>query len=231
MKRTLLFSLSLLLLLGACDNKSKQLLETKKCPGCNLTNGYYKNADLEGADLSKTNLLGAIFEGSKLKGANFEGAYLFNTSLMNSDLTGVNFKDAMLVAANLRNAQIEGADFTNTDVSGAIWIEGFRCLKGSIGTCYKTSLQKLDATNDCQECNLFQAQFEGRVFENTNLEKAVLHKANLKNAQFKNVNLRFANFKDAIVEGADFTGSRLEGATWVDGGECGDGSLGHCEKH
>jgi len=230
--KNLLFLLALgALLLSGCNNDAEKLKKNGSCPGCDLTNAYFKNANFEGADISKANLLGVTMDGSKLKGVNFEESFLFTTSFMNADLTNANFKNATLVTANLRNAIIDGADFTGADLSGSIWLQGFRCQQGSIGVCYKTALIKLKATNNCEGCNLFKADLKGQTHTGSNFKHAVFHKADLRNAKFHNTNMGYANFKDALIEGADFTGSDLRGAKWINGVECGDGSIGKCVPH
>src|SRR3989339_1222374 len=198
MKKLLILAL-LALSFAACNRDPERFADTKICPGCNLTNAYFKDKDFSGANLAKANLLGATITESVLKGANFEDAVLFNTNLMNSDLSGANLKNVLAVTANFRNANLEGADLTGADFSGAIWIQGFRCHKGSIGVCFKTALDKLTATNDCEDCNLFRSDLSGRTFENTNFHRANLTEANLRGTVFKNVNLRTAVFKNATI--------------------------------
>jgi uncharacterized protein YjbI with pentapeptide repeats len=78
------------------------------------------HTDLRNADLSFTNLQFAL-----LKKANLQGANLQHT----------NFNDANLMEANLHNATIDQATFENANLTGAIWINGIRCKKESIGHC------------------------------------------------------------------------------------------------
>jgi len=47
----------------------KQLLETKQCKGCDLTNAHLRGASLEGANLA---------------GANLENVYLYKANLVNA---------------------------------------------------------------------------------------------------------------------------------------------------
>ncbi|MDT8445372.1 MAG: pentapeptide repeat-containing protein [bacterium] len=218
-------------LMVGCNNDADKLTATNNCPGCDLTNSYFKNAKLPGADFSKAKMLGMTLEGSVLTNANFEEAFLFNANLMNSDVSGANFKNASLMTANLRNAKIDGANFEGADLSGAVWLQGFRCQSGSIGVCYKTAREKVEATGNCAGCNFFSKDLSGHIFEGGNFEKAIFHETNLQDVQFKNANLKGATFKDANIMGATFEGSELMGAVWVDGSECGDGSIGKCVPH
>ncbi|MDC0840399.1 pentapeptide repeat-containing protein, partial [Limnoraphis robusta] len=52
----------------------RQLLSTKECPNCNLTNAGLVLADLSGANLSGANLTGANLSRANLTGANLTGA-------------------------------------------------------------------------------------------------------------------------------------------------------------
>jgi uncharacterized protein YjbI with pentapeptide repeats len=59
----------------------KRLLETKQCPGCDLTNADLRGAnlnyaDLRGADLSYANLSNADLRGANLTGAKLTKAIL-----------------------------------------------------------------------------------------------------------------------------------------------------------
>lgn len=85
----------------------------------------FKNADLQNADLSYSNLIGAdlsnanlenaylnstYLRGANLRNANLESACLKNANLKHSNLTGANLKDTILNNANLENACL---DFVN----------------------------------------------------------------------------------------------------------------------
>jgi uncharacterized protein YjbI with pentapeptide repeats len=65
------------------------------------------------ADLSKTNLKGAVIVGTPLQKAIFSGAYLYGAYLKRSNL-----KDADLSGANLRGANLRWADLQNANLSG-----------------------------------------------------------------------------------------------------------------
>jgi BTB/POZ domain-containing protein KCTD9 len=67
-------------------NHLKRLLETKQCPGCDLS-----SADLRGANLSYADL---------------RGANLSNANLSNADLRGANLTGANLTKANLKGAKL-----------------------------------------------------------------------------------------------------------------------------
>ena len=83
----------------------RQLLETGKCPSCNLTGADLRDAHLIGADLRNASL-----EGANLTGANLEGA----------DLTGATLKNANLTAVMLSNADLRYSDLTNANLERSI---------------------------------------------------------------------------------------------------------------
>ena len=77
-----------------------------------MTTGNCRNCDLSRADFSGHN-----FANSDLRGAN---------------LSFVNFRKASLIGADLF-----GAILDQTDFSGAVWLDGDRCLEGSVDECIK----------------------------------------------------------------------------------------------
>jgi len=119
----------------------KQLLATKKCPGCNLQNANLNDSNLVGASLSQSNLeraklLGANLQnanlhkanlkrvylrssnlkGANLQDANLEGAYVSNAQLQGANLKGANLKRVRLVTSNLEGANLEGANLLGADL-------------------------------------------------------------------------------------------------------------------
>jgi uncharacterized protein YjbI with pentapeptide repeats len=81
----------------------KQLLETKQCKGCDLTNAKLKGASLEGANL---------------EGANLEGVYLYKAYLVNANLSGANVRSADLGDVNMKGINLSGADLSKTNLKG-----------------------------------------------------------------------------------------------------------------
>lgn len=64
--------------------------------------------------------------------ANFYGANLTGFDFAGSNLILANFQNATLYGVNFANANLTGANFT-----GALWIDGSICQKGSYGRCIK----------------------------------------------------------------------------------------------
>lgn len=86
------------------QNQVKQLLQTKQCPECNLSNVNMKGMDLEGFNLQGANLEGADLSGTKLANANLKNAKLNRANLTGADLgcNGISFNlDANGTGANM----------------------------------------------------------------------------------------------------------------------------------
>lgn len=85
------------------------LLQTTRCPSCNLI----------GVDLTGRNLVGADLQAADLTGANLTGADLRGANLSGSILKAAIFADTRLAGANLRNA-----DLSDLDIDAAFeWME------------------------------------------------------------------------------------------------------------
>ena len=92
----------------------QQLLDTKKCTGCDLSNSGLVQSSLAGAKLNDANLVGANLSQANLSGADLSGANLSGASLNGANLTGAN-----LSRANLNGTDLRGAYLTNATLSGA----------------------------------------------------------------------------------------------------------------
>jgi tetratricopeptide (TPR) repeat protein len=104
-----------------------QLLGTKKCPQCDLSNTGLVQADLTGSHLAGANLAGANLSQANLKGADLRGADLAGTSLYGANLTGANLTDANLTGTDLRNAYVDRANLTRVDLESA-HVDGIKGL-------------------------------------------------------------------------------------------------------
>jgi len=88
-----------------------------------------KRVDLRLADLSDSNLSGAVLFGANLSGANLfsanltwmrlANATLSEANLVAANLTGADLTNAILSGANLRNATLSGASLVAANLSGA----------------------------------------------------------------------------------------------------------------
>ena len=105
------------------------LINTSRCPLCNL----------RGANLSGLNLRGANLSGANLSGVDLSGADLFSVDLSGANLKGANLKGANLAKAylsgvNLSGVNLSGAYLFKVDLSGAKWCDGL-CTCGTSDTC------------------------------------------------------------------------------------------------
>lgn len=95
-----------------------------------LMGSILHSINLENARLSYSNL-----RGCSLAHTNLSHAILKKTNLENADLDYANFNHANLKGANLKNATIYQTTFEEAELEGAIWVNGIKCKKGSIGKC------------------------------------------------------------------------------------------------
>lgn len=96
-----------------------QLLQTRKCPGCNLRGAGLVMTDLEGADLRGADLRGTNLSRANLAGADLSGADLSNASLHGANLAGANLANATLDNTDLGGAYLVGASLEGVDLSKA----------------------------------------------------------------------------------------------------------------
>ena len=85
------------------------LIQTKSCPGC----------DLSGADLNRLDLSGANLEGADLSGAKIFLADLTNVNLKKAKLRGAGFGGTDMAGADLRGADLRGVDLSGAYLDGA----------------------------------------------------------------------------------------------------------------
>lgn len=96
----------------------------------NLSDTRLSNIDLQQAAMPYTNM-----KSCDLTHTNLEGAFLRKANFEDAILDFANLKDTSLQGANLKNASIFKTSFENANLEGAIWVNGIRCKKGSIGRC------------------------------------------------------------------------------------------------
>jgi uncharacterized protein YjbI with pentapeptide repeats len=128
----LLHSLILLLptwwiLPAAAENleHTQQLLATKACANCDLSDAglvfaNLSKANLQGADLSNANLSRANLSQADLTGANLSGATLYGANLTGAKLNSTNFSGADLRGAYLTNTEVSSINLTNANLQGVI---------------------------------------------------------------------------------------------------------------
>ncbi len=86
--------------------------------------GYH--ADLQGANLWRTDLRGADLRGADLRGAHVQDTVLRSAKLLCVDLRDSDLRDSDLVAVDLRGSDLRGAIFQHADLRKAWLPDGFR---------------------------------------------------------------------------------------------------------
>jgi hypothetical protein len=122
-------------------------VDLSRCPldglaatGLDLSGAVMNNASLAGARLER-----AVLERADLRYANLAAAQLGYARAGDAQLKGANLRAADLAYADLRNADLGYADLTGAVLGGAvldgarldhaIWVDGTRCVPGSVGAC------------------------------------------------------------------------------------------------
>lgn len=132
------------------------------------------NENLDGVDLSDTNLADANFNGSSMRNTNLSGADLSTASLKEVDFSGANLTNANLSGAKLDNANFSGANLTNANLSDS----------------------GLENANLC-DTNLTNANLSGAKMREANLSGANFTKANLSDANLEGTNIEGTKFDEA----------------------------------
>jgi len=91
------------------SNALLQVLQTRQCPGCHLSDADLVHADLRDANLKGARLQRANLGQARLDGADLSGADLSFTSLRGASLRGANLEGAKLYGTDLREADLAGA--------------------------------------------------------------------------------------------------------------------------
>ena len=129
--RVLLFTLVLTTPLMAKAGDLVELLQTRKCPDCQLTDvdlvhSDLRDADLRGAQLQRANLGHARLDGADLKKSNLQFTNLRGASLRGADLRG-----STLYGTDLRQADLSGARLDDGALEQAYW-QGAHGIKDSV---------------------------------------------------------------------------------------------------
>jgi len=116
-------------------NKQGTVLRSRNLKQVNFRNAKLNSADLSAAhlqqaDLAYADLSQAILVSAQLQQSNMKGANLYHANLQEADLSAANLSYAELVGSQLQGAILSGAIFDH-----AIWVNGEKCLPGSVGAC------------------------------------------------------------------------------------------------
>ena len=151
---------------------------------------------------------------------------LSNTDLRQANLRRANLKQAKLYSAVLSQADLRGADLREANLILAILSGGAKNRAIAVNSI--AQMTRLDRANlsqanlmsafisyqvsfkgaDLSLANLTDAQVEGVLFHNANLQNADFSRANLKEAIFRMANLSHAVLVNAKLRGTDFRGAK-----------------------
>ena len=163
-------------------------------PYANLQGADLAKTDLAGANLTGANLIYADLTGANLHSADLTGADLRSAALHSADLTGADLRSADLSGAGLFGANLSGADLRYADLTGA-------------------DLRSADLSGaDLSGADLRSADLSGADLRYAALRGAALHSADLTGAGLPNADLYGANLTGADLPNADLTGADLRGA-------------------
>lgn len=115
-------------------------LDGLSAAGGDLTGAILNNASLAGARLDRARLGGADLRYANLAAAKLGYARLAEAKLVGANLRAADFAYADLTGADLSYADLTGANLGGADLGGArldsaIWVDGRRCARESVGGC------------------------------------------------------------------------------------------------
>jgi uncharacterized protein YjbI with pentapeptide repeats len=100
------------------------------CPGCNLFQADFANAELKGrsfaharlrqADMTAATLSHASFAGADLRDVNAYGALFGGADFSGANLANASFVGAYVEGADFRGAHLEGVNFSGAEMSRAV---------------------------------------------------------------------------------------------------------------
>lgn len=102
-----------------------------------LSESNLTRANLSRSDLSSVLANDVILVRARLAGANLSNADLPGADLRGADFTGARMRGVSLLGATLNKA----TTFTRANLSGATWIDGRECARGSVGRCERRARQ------------------------------------------------------------------------------------------
>ncbi len=156
-------------------------------------------AQLDGLDLARVDLSGALLAEASLVGTNLAGAKLDHAVLTTANLAGANLSLASLVGADLQKAVLAGANLAGADLTDAD-------LRAATLTKAQMGEANLEAANLAgvhaqgamlPQATLTRANLEGALFDSANLSRARMAHTRLISADFRNADLGGANLTNA----------------------------------
>ena len=98
-----------------------QLLKSRYCRDCQLSDVDLTHADLRDADLQRARLQRANLSQARLDGADLNGSDLSFTSLQGASLRGADLRNSRLMGTDLRRADLTGALLEQNALDQSHW--------------------------------------------------------------------------------------------------------------
>jgi len=183
----------------------------------------FRDAWMDGVDLSGADFTQAAFAGANLSGS--RGTYIrfAQCKLRDVDASQARWPDVDLVEAKLHQAKLVEADLHNADLTAASGAEADFSganLDNSVATEARFPGGRFVGARLGQarwvRANLANADLSGADLSSADLSEANLSGANLTDANLAGAVLADANLAGATLDGADFTGADLSGLDPID---------------
>ena len=196
--------------------------------GCQLDGALFNQADLTGAKFGGVKAEGISFTGAKLQDADFTGAVITDALfdrvsgsgllLAGAELPGASFNKADIAGVNAEAAKLDAADFSSADVSGGNFVgasvaEALFADANAAGANFSKCKGALRGSDgNFKGANFEEAEIEGAIFENANLEEANFRYAAVKGGMLVNANLSGAVLFGAVLRQGSLRKANLSGA-------------------
>lgn len=143
---------------------------------------------------------------------NWSNCLMDGARLISVDLRGARLRNTNFAGADLRGSQLAGADLAYANLVGAN-------LTG-------TRLEQAALVGS----NLRNASLAGAHLAGANMAYAILQGTDLSGADLSQTDLTNADLRGAKLDATQFAKAKLDNALWVDGLQCGAGSIGECRN-
>ena len=174
-----------------------------------LLDADLSRADLSRADLRSADLLDADLRSANLRFADLSDANLRFVNLLDADLRSANLRFADLSDANLRFADLSDANLRFADLLDAN-LRSADLRSANLRSANLRSVDLLDA--NLSDADLRSANLSDADLRSANLSDADLRSANLSDANLRSVNLRSADLRFAYLRDADLSFANLRDA-------------------
>jgi uncharacterized protein YjbI with pentapeptide repeats len=166
-------------------------------PGLNLSRANLESADFREADLSGANLKKSQATRTRFPRANLQEAVLDSWVALGADISGANLQSVHAMCANFQQANLTGA----------------RLIEANL---WRANLQKANIEGaDFTGANLEEARLTGLKLNGAHFEGARFGGADLRECDLEEIVLTAPDFHDADLRNALLTGSRLQEANFV----------------